>query len=234
MKLLQYWDTGNPPDEVAAWIDGFRTMNPDMQHRLYDRDRASRFIGKHLGERNRRAFDALAVPSMQSDYFRACALLIKPGAYVDADSVTSRPLRELFAHVPNAMILSWKDRYQLGLMMFRRPGDPLIAAWLAHITRNVEHRLDDNASVVTGPWAIRQVIEAAEPNSPVRASVANITPLLWSDAGPWIGLPRPGYKEGPRHWANWRGPQYLESLAADGAAALLSARASGIVGPEVE
>ncbi len=179
-----------------------------MKHRLYDRDRASWFIGKHVGDRERQAFDAIAIPAMQSDYFRACALLTKAGSYVDADSVTSRPLRELFTRAPYAVILSLRDRYQLGLMMFRRPGDALIGAWLAHITRNVEARADANASVLTGPWAMRQVIEAAAPGSAVRESVARITSLPWSEAGPWIGLPQPSYKLGPRHWENWRGSPY--------------------------
>ncbi len=210
MKLFQYWDTGEPPDEVARWIKGFRATNPEMEHRLFDRDRASRFIGKHLGVREQRAFDVIAVPSMQSDYFRACALLAKGGTYLDVDTVPGRPLHTLFARAPYAMILTWNDRYQLGLMMFREAGDPLLAAWLEHITLNVEQRAEGNASQLTGPLAIWRVMNDAPPESPIRESVAKITPILWSDVGDWIGLPSPAYKTGPRHWENWQGSVYLD------------------------
>ena len=210
MKLFQYWDTGSPPAEVAGWIEGFAANNPEMKHRLYDRESASWFIAKHVGRRHQQAFDACAVPSMQADYFRACALLIKGGAWIDTDSVSGRPLGELFSRAPYAMILSWNDRFQLGLMMFRDGGDPLVAAWLEHITRNIERRAPGNASELTGPKAIRQVIEAAEPGSTVHGSVAKITPIPWSDAGEWIGMPQPAYKTGPRHWKNWSAPAYIE------------------------
>ncbi len=208
MKLFQYWDTGEPPEEVAGWIDGYRVMNPEMKHRLYDRDRASWFIGKHVGERQRRAFEACAVPAMQSDYFRAAALLTKGGVYIDADCVGRRPLRELFDRVPYAAVLSFNGHLQLGLMMFRAPGDALIAAWLERITRNVETSRGGDASVLTGPLAIREVIEEAPAGSPVGLSVAKITPLPWSETGAWVGLTDAAYKRGPRHWENWRGSPY--------------------------
>lgn len=193
-----------------------RLLNPEMQHRVFDRDRASWFIGKHLGQRECRAFEACAIPAMQADYFRAVAMLVKGGVYVDADCVSQRPLADLFAGIPYAGILSFNGRYQLGLMMFRAPGDALIGAWLEHITRNVEARRGGNASVLTGPSAIREVIDGAAAGSPVLRSVGRITPLPWSEMGPWVGLTDAAYKSGPRHWENWRGSPYIDAVTSAG------------------
>ena len=215
LKLFQYWDTGEPPDEVAGWIEGFRVTNPEMQHRLYDRDRASWFIGKQIGERERRAFDAIAIPSMQSDYFRACAMAAKGGVYLDVDTEAGRPLRTLFSRAPYGMILAWNGNFQLGLLMFRRPGDPLMRAWLDQITCNIEQRVEGNASQLTGPGAIDRVIRNSLPGSPVRTSVEKITPITWNEAGAWIGMPIPAYKSGPRHWENWRGSPYADVSSAN-------------------
>ncbi len=193
---------------MAGWIEGFRVGNPEMKHRLYNRDSASRFIGKHIGERQRRAFDQIAVPAMQSDYFRACALLAKGGAYVDADSVSGQPLRTLFSRAPYALMMTWSDHFQTGLMMFRARHDPLIAAWLEHITCNVERRVETNISLLTGPASLKLTIDGLTERSPALASVAKITPVPWSEAVDWIGFPTPVYKSGPRHWHNWRGSRY--------------------------
>ncbi|HEY5411517.1 MAG TPA: glycosyltransferase, partial [Caulobacteraceae bacterium] len=126
MRLFQYWDTGSPPDEVAGWIEGFRVGNPGFRHRLYDRDAASWFIGKQVGEREKRAFDAIAVPSMQSDYFRYCAVWALGGIYVDADFQSLAPLSGLLDQAPHSLMLVWDGHMVAGLMMCRQPGDPFV------------------------------------------------------------------------------------------------------------
>ena len=165
MKLFQYWDTGDPPDEVAGWIEGFRAMNPEMQHRLYDRDSASWFIGKHIGERERRAFDLIAVPSMQSDYFRYCAVWAKGGAYVDADFQPLAPLAGLLDQAPRSMMLVWDGHMVAGLMMSRAPRDAFLRACLDLATNCVEDRWGKNAYMAAGPGVINALRLLADPAS---------------------------------------------------------------------
>ncbi len=147
---------------------------------------------------------------MQADYFRACALWAKGGAWADADCAPQRPLGELFKGVSHALITAWEDYFPLDLMMFRQADDPLLGAWLKRITKNVEDRVPGNVSMVTGPDAFQLVVEAAEPGSPAHTSLSRVTPLDWSRAGPWRGLPQGRYKDGPRHWLNWKGSIYRD------------------------
>ena len=164
MRFFQYWDAPQPPDEVTAWIEGFKARNPELKHRLYDRDAASWFIRKHFGERERRAFEACAVPSMQSDYFRYCAIETFGGVYADADYEPGAPLATLFDRAPSAMVLTWRGHWVNGLMMFRRPGDPFVQACRRLATENIESRRFDVVYIATGPGilnAIRLLMDPA-------------------------------------------------------------------------
>ena len=165
MKLYQYWDGEHPPDEVAGWIQGFRERNPELEHRLYHRDKASWFIRKHFGEREQRAFDACAVPSMQSDYFRYCAIERSGGVYADADYQSREPLVRLLARAPLSMLLEWRGQWVGGLMMFRASADPFVRACRDLATRNIEARRFDNAFTATGPGVINAIRLLFDPAS---------------------------------------------------------------------
>src|SRR5665213_1522838 len=140
MRLFQYWDAREPPAEVAEWIEGFRTMNPDLKHRLYDRGSASWFIKKHLGEQERRAFDACAVPAMQADYFRLCAMVAKGGVWFDADCIAVRPLSTLIERVPSLLLVILDGGIINSTLIARARGNPFLSLCLKLSTRVIEER----------------------------------------------------------------------------------------------
>ena len=165
MRLFQYWDAPDPPAEVAGWIEGFRVGNPGFRHQLYDRGAASWFIRKQVGEREQRAFDAIAVPSMQSDYFRYCAVWAKGGVYVDADFQCLAPLAGLLGQAPQSLMLSWDGHIVAGLMMCRPPGDPFVRACLDLSTANIEARALSSAYTAAGPGVINALRALIDPGS---------------------------------------------------------------------
>ena len=162
MRLFQYWDTGEPPNEMAGWIDRFRSSNPEMKHRLYNRESAAWFIGKHLGLRQRKAFDACAVPAMQADYFRLCALFARGGLWIDADVEPLKPIAGLLDRAPHSLMLSWQGFLQTPVMLFRETGDAFVGAFLDLVTANIVERRFNNVLIATGPLvadALRGVID---------------------------------------------------------------------------
>ena len=165
MKLFQYWDTDSPPDDVAAWIEGFRAQNPEFKHRLYSRDSASRFIRKHLGQREQKAFDAIAVPSMQSDYFRYCAVETLGGLYLDADYQPGQPLSGLIAQAPHALMLKWWGHVVGGALMCREPGNAFIRACRELTTDNIENRRFPSAFTAGGPGVMNAIRLLFEPEA---------------------------------------------------------------------
>ncbi len=237
MKLFQYWDTGQPPDEVAGWIEGFRVKNPNLEHRLYDRDTASWFIRKNLGPREQRAFDACAVPSMQANYFRLSAVLTKGGFYADADLQCLESLKSLRGLSSDALLLVWNGAMTNSFLMFRQRQDPFLAACLTLATENIEARRFDTSYASTGPAILNAIRAALDPSwmeamhredavcrelkalahgsvarpKEVRESIAALTLTHFLAADRWIGTEQPAYKTTSRHWLNWKGSIYLEA-----------------------
>jgi hypothetical protein len=165
MRLYQYWDTPAPPAEVADWIDSFRGGNPGFRHRLFDREAASRFIGRRVGEREQRAFDAIAVPAMQADYFRLCAVWARGGVYVDADCRCIAPLEKLLRRAPRTLMPFADGHILNGVVMCRQPGDAFLRACLDLATLNIEARSLHSAYAAAGPGVLNAVRVLIDPES---------------------------------------------------------------------
>jgi hypothetical protein len=164
VKLFQYWDSPEPPDDVAAWIDSVRTLNPDFEHQLFSRDGAAGFIQDQLGARALAAFQACAVPAMQADYFRLCALFACGGLWIDADTEALGPIRSLTDDAPRSLMLEWDEFLGTTVMMFRSPADPFAGAFLDLATRNIESRSFSSPVIATGPMladALRALLDPA-------------------------------------------------------------------------
>lgn len=172
MDLFQYWDTGAPPADIADWICGFRDTNPTLSHRLYDRLSAAHFIRKRLGEREWRAFEACAVPAMQADYFRLCALWAKGGIYIDADMRPRQPLSGLLERWPGPLILEFNGFYNSPFMVFSGRRNPFLGAVLKLATDNIETHRFDNVLMTTGP-ALADAVRALLDPEWLRAATAN-------------------------------------------------------------
>jgi len=163
MRLFQYWDTGDPPDDVAAWVESFRSLNPEMRHRLFSRDDAAWFIKKHLGDRELRAFDVCAVPAMQADYFRLCAMFAKGGVYSDADYFCLKPLNELAALTPKSLVALLDDQFMNSFLLCRTAGNPYLGACLDLATLNIEERRVSSPFTATGPGVLNAIRVLLDP-----------------------------------------------------------------------
>ena len=163
MRLYQYWDTGAPPDAIAEGVDSFRDRNRGMKHRLYDRDAAAWFIKKRLGEREGRAFEACAVPAMQADYFRLCALWATGGIYADCDQTCGAPIQPLLAGLQGPLVPTRKGLVTQHFMIFLRPGDAFLRSFLDLASLNIEARDIPNVHTATGPGAMRALWTLLDP-----------------------------------------------------------------------
>ncbi len=238
MKLFQYWDTGEPPDDVAACIESARVKNPSLDHQLYDRDRAAWLIGRRLGPREREAFLSLAIPAMQADYFRLCALWAKGGVWSDADNQSLLPFRKLVAGAHGYISMA-DNLLQTDVLFVRERGDPFLRACLELATRHIEARLEGDAYHVTGPWVVNLIWTAIDPDGLhenarlardpgfAATSEAKAVAALYPGAGAafarfervhdhrtarWVQWIIAGYKGTPRDWRRWPGPTYFETV----------------------
>ena len=186
MRLYQYWEEPQPPQEVELWTSGFRRDNPECVYHLYNHETALEFIAQHYGVDHLSAFQACAVPAMQADYFRLCALLATGGIYVDADLQSRQPLSGLISQAEQALMFNFGGILNNGLMMFRSANHPFLAACLDLATSNIIHRRFNTAFMSMGPGVINAVRASVEP-----AALPLMLPHfnnMWAPAADFIEL----------------------------------------------
>jgi mannosyltransferase OCH1-like enzyme len=154
LPLIQYWNSAEVPVKIAELTATFRDLNPDLLHLLFNEAEAEEFIAEHLGEREVAAFRSCAVPAMQADYFRYCAVLVQGGVYCDADFRCLRPLHTLLGAIDGGVLFRRMPQENLvnGLFAFSAPGHPLLRLALNVATINVEQRVAGHVNMTTGPW----------------------------------------------------------------------------------
>lgn len=149
--LFQYWDSPTPPAEVAEWMAHMGANNPAFTHAVFDEVRARAFIAERYGPREVAAFDACAVPAMQADYFRLCALESSGGLYVDADVHSLKPVARLAARTPGGFVYTFLGSLNNAIAFFPNAHSPFLRACLALATDNIEERRFNAVFTTTGP-----------------------------------------------------------------------------------
>lgn len=152
MYLTQYWDTAILPREVQDLVDLGIRQNPTLRHRLFSRDSADDFIAANLSARELAAFRACAVPAMQADYFRYCAVLVDGGFYLDADSMCHQPIAPLLGDSDDGVLFKRANENVVnGVFAFRQAGHPFLKTSLEIATVGIERRIAQSVWTVTGP-----------------------------------------------------------------------------------
>jgi hypothetical protein len=100
---------------------------------------------------------------MQSDIIRLCLIDTMGGIYVDADSRCLRPLSELIARAPHALMWTFLGGLNNSFLMFRQPHDVFIRCCVALAVDNIESRRFKNVAVATGPGLFTTLREFIDP-----------------------------------------------------------------------
>jgi hypothetical protein len=153
LPVIQYWSDESVPEDVEALLVRVREHNPDLQQMIFSQRTATAFIEEHLGAREVAAFEACAVPAMQADYFRYCAVHVLGGFYCDADCYCAgaiSPLLEANGFLIESMAMP--ETLNNNLFAFREPGQLFPRLAIDISTAAIENRLSENVSAVTGPF----------------------------------------------------------------------------------
>jgi hypothetical protein len=198
----------------------------------FDRMTAERFIGEHFTSREVAAFRACAVPAMQADYFRYCAVLALGGIYCDIDLRCVRPLEPLVDTLEGGLLFRQHHGPMInGFFVFKTADHPLMRLALEVATANIELRLEASVSLVTGPWiftglsGLHQLGSISAARRIVDKEIRQLTDSLLAvvgdysrvadafedvqiesvdSAAQWVGYSIPlAYKRGDAHWVRW-------------------------------
>lgn len=151
LPIVQYWHSTDVPDYIERLVASFREKNPGLRHLLFHRESARELIATQLGERELSAFDACAVPAMQADYFRYCAMYALGGICADADYACRCALAPLLNGRAVGNLFEGEGPVLNGLFAFRVSRHPLVRMAIDIATENIEHRRGGRASMATGP-----------------------------------------------------------------------------------
>lgn len=165
--IIQYWHSEPPPDEIAELLATFPARNPDFPHLVFSEPEAERFIAEHFTAREVRAFRSCALPAMQADYLRYCAVFALGGIYADADYRCLKALQPLVDRSGGGDIF-FNHTTQIvqqvlnGFFAFPSPHHPFLRLALDVATANIEgriaeriwpvgHRVRQAVGLTTGP-----------------------------------------------------------------------------------
>lgn len=94
-RIVQYWDSANPPESVVEIMDSWSDL-PDTEYHRFNSRMARKFIREIYGKQYERAFTLANNPAEGADFFRLCYLRYHGGVYVDADDRFHGELETLF------------------------------------------------------------------------------------------------------------------------------------------
>lgn len=149
-NLFQFWDKIDPPAEVLDLMNSW-AAEANFAYRRFDAASADSYIGANFGRRAQAAYRACAVPAMQADFFRYCALLNEGGVYLDADTNNGGGLGAFILGAERGMLMNRQTRIANDFLFVRRAGDPLFEKVLHQAIENIEKRISNNVWIVTGP-----------------------------------------------------------------------------------
>ena len=150
LRLVQYWDSGAPPPEVAALM---RTWAIDTAFRygVFDRDGAIAYLAAKFPAPVVAAFAKCRYPAMQADLFRYCALYADGGIYIDADTSNGGGLPRMLDGCGRGCIMNRQGKIANDFMYFAEPSDALLGAVVERAVANIEGEVSNNVWQVTGP-----------------------------------------------------------------------------------
>jgi len=181
--LVQYWHDERIPPDVEELLALMKAHNPELHHMVFDRAKARSFISTHLTERELSAFDACAVPAMQADYFRYCAIYVLGGIYCDADCCCCGSLLPLLDDV--GMLFMSRRRpghVNNNVFAFRSRRHPLPKLAIEIATLGIEHRFTESVPLVTGPFIFDMLWQALRWDS-LESFLASLTQNLDPNSG---------------------------------------------------
>lgn len=151
VPIIQYWHSESIPHYVNDLLRTFRDGNPDMRHLVFSERSAAKLIAEHYGKREVEAFAACAIPAMQADYFRYCAVLALGGTYCDADARCLASLRPVVPATGKGQLFGRPDGPVInGFFAFGSPDHHFLELALKIATANIERRLCNRVYYTTG------------------------------------------------------------------------------------
>jgi mannosyltransferase OCH1-like enzyme/Tfp pilus assembly protein PilF len=203
--IVQFWDSADMPDDVAALMQSWRSHNPQLTHRLFSDATARAYLREFFPPAVLGAYHRGDGPAQKSDIFRLAYFAREGGIYADADDRCLAPLDGIID--PYAELVLYQENIcSAGNNFFAvRPRHPVLVAALRLAIDAINRGDTDNVWLATGPGLLTRALagqlaqswqsKAALPPGVTVLSRRELTRVVAANC-------ILGYKFSHRHWLN--------------------------------
>ena len=203
-RIIQFWDSGEPPADMRKLMQSWRERHPDFDYQLFDDESAKSFVMRHFPIDVVRAFARARHPAQRADIFRLAYLGAEGGFYVDADD---RCLGSIEALAPaGTALMLYQENYGsiANDLIGAAPNHPVVARALAMVSQAMNRGDTDTLWLSTGPGLLTRAFAHC---------VAGLVPEIgdwrsglviheFGNLQRYVGLHCPArYKTTDRHWS---------------------------------
>jgi hypothetical protein len=202
-RIVQFWDTPEPPDDLLPLLASWPAAHPDWAYRRFDLDEAGAYLRRHHRAEVVAAYRRARQMAQKADIFRLAVLAHEGGVWVDADDRCLAPLDPLVAE--GIALSGWQENFgTLGNnLLAATAGHPVVVRALGLAVAAINHGDDDIAWIGTGPGALTRALaqEIADSPRPAPACLAGLR-MLERGAAARLAMFHcfAAYKLTSRHW----------------------------------
>jgi mannosyltransferase OCH1-like enzyme len=130
-----YHDLSLIPQKVE---ENWKKYAPEFERRLYDDEKALRFINQHFSSNVAKRFMSLRKGAHKADLFRYCVLYIHGGLYADIKTEFIRPIREVIRekesiYICKSMIKKWGNDTCYNGFIYSPPKQPIFLSLIQQV-----------------------------------------------------------------------------------------------------
>ena len=159
-RIAQFWDTPEPPDDIAALMADWPARHPDYAYTRFSGASAHDYLRQRYANDVVLAFRRAPEPALKADIFRLAWLYAEGGVYADADDRCLHPVSVLIGG--DAIFAAYQEEYgTLGNNFLAAcPRHPVIGAALAEAVGAVNRGDQDIPWLSTGPGLLTRAYAA--------------------------------------------------------------------------
>ncbi|MGV6852568.1 MAG: glycosyltransferase [bacterium] len=155
LKIFQYWDQPEPPEQITHLMDCCRDVNPDYEYTRFNNITALQYLKKQALFQAARAFQVARSPATKADILRLALLWCEGGIYLDADDLCVQPFSKHLHFASEIILYIESGYYSLGNnFMASQAKSTVIEAALQQATENVLSAGSESTWFSTGPALI--------------------------------------------------------------------------------
>ncbi|MBX6745322.1 MAG: tetratricopeptide repeat protein [Acetobacteraceae bacterium] len=108
-QIVQYWNTPDPPPEIADLMQDWRNQHPNYNYRRFSDADAQTFLRENYSMDTLKAYQRARELAQKADIFRLAYLFAEGGFYIDADDRCLAPIRTIVP--PNTNLVLYQENF---------------------------------------------------------------------------------------------------------------------------